>query len=136
MNEVTTETDRRKHRRYTTAENVFVVLNERRIFNFGKPTKIMLGPIADISIGGLSVQYIDNGLRAADLNRLSISKESYEIFPEGIPFNIVSDFIVDNISDSMDKRKRCIEFGKLSMKQLAQLHEFISKYTTKANENE
>jgi len=107
-----------------------VVLNIPSLIGLGKSGYVELGPVLDISMGGLAVQYIDNKKRQADCLELSISlpPEGHKL--EKIPFEIVSDVVVAQLPDAKVIRKRCVQFGELNSYQSFQLESFIKEYAT------
>lgn len=121
---------RRKWKRFRMTSGATVMLHKPSIIGFGKPVYIELGPIVDISMGGLSVQYINSKKRQTECFELSLSLSNDGIELEELPFEIVADFKVAELPDGREVRKRCVEFGKLDSYKSFQLETFIKNNTT------
>jgi hypothetical protein len=130
--------ERREHKRLMVKCGAIVVLNKPKLLKFTKPRQIKLGPIIDISKGGLAVQYIDNKKRLNDCVDLNItlitSTSASDVFEEtlvqNIPFKVVSDVEVAKLANSIDVRRRSIQFGDLTGVQKAHLAQFIHSLET------
>lgn len=104
------------------------MLNRPRLITLGKPRIIKLGPVIDISMGGLAVQYIETIERLKDSSKLSIIIPPNDIAVADIPFTTVTDVAIAELPDSREIRNRCLQFGKLLPRQTFQLEAFINKY--------
>ena len=63
-----------------------VMLHKPSLIGFGKPSYIELGPVIDISMGGLAVKYINTKQRQTDCFELSLSVANDGIKIGGLPF--------------------------------------------------
>ena len=106
------------------------MLHKPKLIDIGKPRLVELGPVIDISMGGLSVQYIETKKRTIDSDVLSISVPDAGVKLENISFEVVSDNVKAALPDERKIRMRCVKFGKMSPYQTFQLETFIKKYTT------
>jgi hypothetical protein len=122
----------RKHDRFKIKGGAIVMLHKPKKINFGKPSLVELGPVVDISWGGLAVHYIDNKNRQIESNELSISFEPNGIVLEGIPFLTVSDTEIAQLPDDKKIRRRSLKFKDLNQKQKARLVNFLQKFTIRA----
>ena len=119
MNQVV---EQRKHQRYRVKDRSFAVLG---------PDAVRLCHLIDISKGGLSYRYF------ADSNELSGESSELDIlcgeefYLEKVPTLVVSDVMLDAESPfgSLDMRRRGIQFGELTAKQIEQVDYFIEQNT-------
>jgi len=131
MNAIKPAISRRKWKRSRMTSGATVMLHKPSIIGFGKPSYIELGPVIDISMGGLSVKYINNKERQTDdCFELSLSLPNDGIQLEGMRFEIVADFEVAELPNGREVRKRCVKFGKLDSYKSFQLETFIKNNTT------
>ena len=121
---------RRKWKRFRTKGGALVLVKKTRIIEVGKPALVELGPVIDISMGGLSVQYIANKQRTADSDALALAVPPETVRVEPIPYELVKDVEVARLPDGKSIRTRCVKFGKLSDYQTFQLQTFIREHTT------
>ena len=126
---------RRKWKRFETAGGAVVLLNKPQMKGILGTKRVELGPIVNISMGGLAVQYVENKQRSQEYSELSIYFPSEGIVLDEVPFEIISDFEITRLPDDKMIRKRCVKFGKLTTYQAFQLEEFIKKYGTKRLED-
>ena len=120
---------RRKWKRFKVKGGATVLLHKPRIIEFGKPSFIQLGPVIDISMGGLSVQYIENKDRTVKCEKLSISLPSNRVKVDKLPYKVVSDVKIAYLPDSRRIRNRCVQFEDLTSYNKFQLESFIKKHT-------
>ncbi len=108
----------RRSRRYRPRHNLFVILEHSRVKN----------PVGDISMGGLSFYYLDNGLK--------IGKGSYELklaTGDGLPlvsvtFTTISDNETGKLVFQKQKIKRhSVRFENLTRDQKARLKSIINR---------
>ena len=130
MNENKPRVRRRKWKRFKVVGGAIVLIKKTRFIEVGKPRLVELGPIIDISMGGIAVQYVEKKQRTIESDELAIALLPKEIKVEPIPFKIVSDIAVAQLPDGKTIRNRCMEFGKLTDYQSFQLESFIQQYTT------
>ncbi len=90
----------------------------------------VLGQIIDISRGGLSFRYMDNGMIEEEEDLLTILSTDQQFYLVNIPFQTVSDFALVNVPtfSSIIMRRRCVRFRDLDEDQIRRLGEFIHKY--------
>ncbi len=119
---------RRKWKRFKVKDRAFVMLHRPRLIKLGKPRLVKSGPIVDISMGGLAVQYIENRERLRDYSELSIIIPPDHIKVEEIPFKVLTDIEIAELPDSRKIRNRCLKFGKLTPYQEFQLESFIKNH--------
>ncbi len=117
--------NRRKHQRVKVKAGAIVAFKKPRFFNFIKPRLIRMGPIIDISRGGLAVQYIENSNRLKNFKKLSILSTDGEVMFEDMPFKTILDEKITELPDSKVIRKRAIQFNELKGSQIVQLENFI-----------
>jgi c-di-GMP-binding flagellar brake protein YcgR len=114
---VSTDKERRKHRRFQINDLAIAVPN--------KPVP-QVGRIVNISKGGMAIRYLDQTDWAGNADSIDILINS-NLFITNIPVQNVSDFKVEN-QDSfsiMNERQCCLKFGSLSPDQELLLNEFI-----------
>ncbi|MFC1488903.1 hypothetical protein ACFL6B_03545 [Thermodesulfobacteriota bacterium] len=121
---------RRKWKRFRMKSGAIVMLHKPSLIGFGKVSYIELGPVIDISMGGLAVKYINSKKRQIDCFELSLSVANDGVRVEGMPFEVVADFKVVELPDGIEVRKRCVQFGKLDPYKSFQLETFIKNNTT------
>jgi hypothetical protein len=121
--------EQRKYKRYQVKGGAFVQFIRPRYFRLGKSHPIKKCPIVNISMGGLAVQYIDSRMWSNKYILLSILMGKEEYIFDKVPFKTISDFKIADLPNSLNIRKRCVQFGKLSFKQKSQLEYFILKHT-------
>ena len=114
--------EQRKHQRYRVKDRSFAVLG---------PDAVRLCHLLDISKGGLSYRYFaDNNELSGESSELDILCGE-EFYLEKIPTLVVSDVMLDAESPfgSLDMRRRGIQFGELTAKQIEQVDYFIERNT-------
>ncbi len=119
---------RRKHERYRLMGSALVIFERPRIFNMGKPRIIELGPLSDISRGGLSVEYFANKKRFENFDELSILVPEHGITVYRIPFHKISEFVVAKLNSKKTIMRRGIQFGELNSHHVERLEKFINLY--------
>lgn len=124
---------RRKWMRHRIRAQATVLIKKTRLIEFGKPRLIELGPLLDISMGGLAVQYIENKERATESDILAIAVADEGIKVEPLPFHVKLDVELAVLPDGKKIKKRCVEFGKLTTYQKYQLEAFIKAYSMTNN---
>jgi len=120
---------RRKWKRFKVKGSGIVLLRKTRLLEFGKPKLVEFGPIVDISMGGLAVQYMEDKNRTFDSDELAISATVDDVKVDPIPFKTISDKEVSHIPGGKAIRNRCVEFGKLNTYQAYQLESYIQENT-------
>jgi len=109
--------------------SALVIFERPRIFNIGKPRVIKLGPLSDISQGGLSVEYSANGKRFEYFRELSILIPGHGITVYRIPFRNISDIVAAKPDAKRKIMRRGIQFDELNHHHASRLKEFINLYT-------
>ena len=115
--------ENRKLERYGVRDGAMAVI--------GKNANV-LGQIIDISLGGLSFRYMDNGMIEEEDDLLTILSTDQRFYLVNIPFHTVSDFALINMPtfSSIIMRRRCVRFKDLDDEQARRLDEFIRKYAS------
>ena len=115
--------ENRKLERYGVRDGAMAVI--------GKNANV-LGQIIDISRGGLSFRYMDNGMIEDQEDLLTILSTDQQFYLVNIPFQTVSDFALVNIPtfSSIITRRRCVRFRDLDEEQARRLEEFIRRYAS------
>jgi hypothetical protein len=120
--------EQRKHSRFLPVDNTFAALGR----NFTK-----VGKVKDISLGGLSIEYIagEDNRHDDSLVDIFLAEDSFHLY--NIPCRIVSDIDlhvphVNNMYTKHLTTKRCsVQFEELSDTFESQLKLFIDTYTTR-----
>ena len=115
------QAERRKHRRFRMQDIAFAVLRDH-------VSKV--GQIMDISMSGLSFQYIVNGGSLEASFELDILLANHGLCIEKVRFKKVSDFQIPNKSPfSPLLMRRCgVRFEELTLEQRSQLEDIIRKH--------
>jgi hypothetical protein len=112
--------EQRRHARFPALEGMIVAL---------KPHAEILGQMIDISLSGLSFQYIDSTLtlKQRPSSELMILQSKPRLFLDRIPYRTVADFQLANefSFSSIPVRRRCVEFEVMSLDKRSQLEDFI-----------
>lgn len=102
--------ERRRHKRFKAKSGSF------------KSEKIE-GEIIDISMGGFSFSYVDNGKWTDESFDVGMLLGEKDLCIEEIPLKIISDCAINR---GLSITRRCgVKFGTLTSKQLAQLEYYI-----------
>lgn len=114
--------ERRKYKRHITRKGAFAVLT---------PGFKNLGPIKNISQGGLALHYIDNRKPSSRVFKLDIFLTGKDFYLKGIPFKTIS--LIDEVSkspfSSLHMKQRSVQFGKMDSYQSDQLNYLLSNHT-------
>lgn len=114
-------TERRRHQRYTACEGAFAAIS---------PNSYKLGPIVNISRGGVAFQYISSESQS-NLNGIHeethIFLSSKGHFVRNIPFKQISDFPIpnDNPYSTLKMRQCTIQFNNMTTDQIINLDNYI-----------
>lgn len=115
--------DRRKLRRLRVQDGAFVIL---------RPSDAGVGRLIDISIDGLSFDYVTTREPSGEPTELDIFVTDSPFRLYKIPCKTITDFKAFEIPETPSHRRRSgIQFGELTESQKSQLQYFILKYTTK-----
>ena len=121
------QTERRNHVRYVSQENAFAALGDRY-------TKV--GKIIDISMGGLSFEYIvgQENSEVSSMVDVFLTDASFHI--HNLPCTVIYDVgagasVAGNQSVDMLRRRRCaVHFTQRSDEHKREVRSFIKKHTT------
>ena len=95
----------------------------------GQGKYLKLGPVKDISMKGLAVQYVESGQPLTQNKALSVMMPGQGIVLQDLPFQTVRDFEVGQLPQSSKSiRTLCVSFKKLLPIQKAKLENFIEQY--------
>ena len=99
--------NRRKHKRYPGVEGAIVA---------ARPRAEILGQMIDVSLGGLSFQYIDSAIDESPSDELTILMSSPRLYLDRIPYRTVADFALPQefSFSAIPVRRRCVVFGLLT----------------------
>lgn len=114
--------EQRKQKRFRVREGAFVIL---------RPADIGVAQLVDISMDGLTLNYVTSGEPSIQPTQLEIfvTDDPFRLFQ--VPCKTISDFVTyETYNKSISKRRRGIQFGKLAESQIAQLEYFIQNHTT------
>lgn len=120
---------RRRYERYQIKGCARVVFFHQRLVKWTAPRIIRLGPLVDISHGGLAVEYLDTQLRFGDFRELAIELPYNGSHLYRFPFRQVIDYVIAEMNSSQRIRRRCIQFCDLNQHQIFRLQKFIELHT-------
>jgi len=114
--------ERRKHERFQVPMGAFVGVG---------PGFAKVGPLLDISLGGLSFRYIDSAERPNG-SYLEIFLSDRSLSMSYVPFKTVSDVEIADTEffNSLPMRRCGVQFGELTHTQISELMYFIENQTT------
>lgn len=115
MPDTASPSERREHKRFLVKEGLISIKSKR-------------GIIMDISKGGLSFYYADEGKWGENTTEAKILFIDEDLCLEGIPLVTVSDRLVDEdfSQGTQQLRRRSMEFGELTNDNHIQLADVIS----------
>ncbi len=107
--------ERRRFPRYQVDEGVLAT------------AKHVLGPIQDISLGGMSFEYYQEAGPAVMNGHIGIMHPALDFWLDHIPCRVVNDHLVttDFFAISAARKRRCVAFLDLTPEQQLQLADFI-----------
>jgi len=129
MNQKMAFPHRRKWKRFTVRGGAMVILEKPLILGLLGQSNIELGPIVNISMGGLASQYIENKRRTSSTDNLSIRMPDKSIIVEKISYRTTADFEIAEIPDGKKIRNRCVKFFNMSSYQTFRLDDFIKSHS-------
>lgn len=97
------------------------------LFKLGKPARVKLGPIKDIGMRGLAVQYIDRKNILRDVEELAIALADGSVVVDKIKFRVVMDFEVADLPKTGAIHTLCVHFTNLVPAQKVRLERFIDE---------
>jgi hypothetical protein len=121
---------RRKFKRFKIKGSAVVLLHRPGLMGFGKPRLVELGPITDISMGGLALQYLEHKKRDLNADLLTIVVPEKDLKVEGLSFRVVSDQVLATLPGGRNIHSCCIEFVRVTAYQSFKLESFIKACTT------
>lgn len=121
---------KRRWKRYELNCGAIVMIPRSSRLKLGKPAMVKLGPIKDIGMRGLAVQYVDQKNILRNVHELSIALPDGRIVVDRIQFRPVTDFEVAMLPDARKIRTLCVYFNHLLPLQKIQLERFIDEYAS------
>ena len=114
--------DQRKHMRFRAKEGAFAVL-------MNHVTRV--GPIKDISRGGLAFTYISEDKLSQGSFMVDLLFGGEGFYLKDIPSKVITDFeAIDQPSFSLIPLRRCsVQFEEMNPLQISQLESFTRNYT-------
>ena len=114
--------EQRKHKRFGVQDGAFVIL---------RPTDTGVGRLIDISMGGLTFDYVTRKVPSIEATELDIFLTDSDFRLYEFPCQSVWDLIIYEIPTAALHKRRCgVQFGELTQSQVFQLEHFIQNYTT------
>lgn len=114
--------DRRKRKRLRVQDGVFVILS---------PSDAGVGRVIDISMDGLSFDYVTTRQPSGEPTELEIFVTDSTFRLHKIPCKTITDLKTFEIPRTRSHRRRVgVQFGELTERQKSQIEYFIQKYTT------
>ena len=113
--------DRRKRKRLRVQDGTFVILS---------PSDAGVGRLIDISLDGLSFDYVTTQEPSGEPNELEIFVTDSALRLYKIPCKTITDLKTFEIPQTRSHRRRSgVQFGELTAAQKSQIKYFIQKYT-------
>ena len=114
--------ERRKHKRHCVENDSYAAIS---------PDSKKLGRILNISKGGLAFEYFVNYGSEISKPEQTIYLSSNRCYVENIPFKVIDDReVANNLPfNSMEKRKQCVQFDKISQRKSFDLDFYIQNNT-------
>ncbi len=119
--------ERRMHRRFSVQAGLYVAIKKSSFLNLAKPYFVKLGPLVDISKGGLAIHYIENNQRAQTYSSLSLVTAQGEVPFEDLSVRMVFDRKVAELPNKKCIRKRALAFGDLPGTYWTRIEEFLER---------
>ena len=112
-----TKTDRRKRSRFYLQQGAYAAIS---------PYFLKLGPIVNISLGGIGFHYFIDRDQRNDFKESVVSLRNNKFVIHNLPFEPVSDFEINAEDSFYLKMMYCgIKFGQLTFDQFKLLDDFI-----------
>ncbi len=124
---------RRKYDRFRIRGSAYVVYSKPRRMRLGKEKFVKLGPVADISRGGLSVEYVPRKSCRWNKTELSVFIPGQGIILNRIPSRIIQNRAVAELDQGKAIMHCNIEFRELNQHQLFRLRRFVRDNTSKTS---
>ena len=125
MAEITNLSERRQNDRHPVQNGGFVVLHPRQYFP-------KLGPMIDISLGGLAFQYhLESNIRLTEFTAVDIYFSGEGLCIGNIPVESVWSIDIPQHDPyfNITVKRYGVAFGSLSPDNMIQLNQFIQQYT-------
>jgi len=119
--------NKRRWKRFTVNNGAVVLIRKPSLWKLGKPSHVNLGPIKDIGMKGLAVQYVESKKILHNVTTLSIMVPGRGIVVEDIPFRTVTDFEIAQLPNSRKVRTLCVCFERLLPMQKVHLERLIDE---------
>ncbi len=120
--------NKRRWKRFTV-DGACVLASRPSLMKLGKTVHCRVGPIKDIGMGGMAIQYMDDNKHLEKTKSLSIMLPGQGVIVEDIRFETVNDFETATLPDSRKQiRTACLCFKKLLPKQKMKLERFIDDH--------
>ena len=120
--------NKRRWKRFALKDGALALAVKPSFWRLGRPVHVKLGPIKDIGMKGLAVQYVEKKNLLSNVKELSIMVPGHGIKVERIPFQTVMDFEVGHLSGAKRIRTLCVSFNQLNPIQKLALERFIDEY--------
>lgn len=120
--------NKRRWKRFALKDGALALALKPSFLRLGKPVHVKLGPIKDIGMKGLAVQYVEKKNILHNVKELSIMVPGQGIKVERLSFETVMDFEVGQLSGSKKIRTLCVSFNQMNPMQKLQLERFIDEY--------
>jgi len=94
--------------------------------------KIILGPVVDISLGGMAFEYYNNYIENIEHSEIGFYHIDSGFFMTGLPSKIIQDRIIEPNTGIIPiiRKRRSIEFQDLTSDQKSKLQCFIDQHST------
>lgn len=122
--------ERRTHHRIDVCAGAFAAVKKRGLFHLWEPRLMKLGPIIDLSLGGLAIHYMENANRVKPFPNISVIITGSGVTLKNIAIRTVSDRIVAQWPHNNTIRRRAFQFCGLSESQSTRLKTLIEAMTT------
>ncbi|MFZ5570064.1 MAG: hypothetical protein ACOZF0_06650 [Thermodesulfobacteriota bacterium] len=119
--------ERRQHRRIPVRAGLYAAVKKPRFLNLAKPQLVKLGPLIDISMGGLAIHYIENNHRALDHSTLDLVTARGEIALEDFSVRMIFDRKVAELPGKKWIRKRALAFEGLPGSHWTRIEELLAR---------
>ena len=120
---------RRQYNRYKIKGSAIAVFGRPRLFMRRKYRHVKIGPIVDIGMGGICIEYVRKGKLDPRLNEMFIMVPGHNFQADNIPFAIVSESVVENHNTRQNMMRLNTQFCTLNQDHIFNLKKFISKFT-------
>ena len=122
INNKDNEAERRNEKRFLVQEGAFVMF---------RPSDTGVGRLIDISMDGLTLDYVSSKEPEVQPTELDIFVVNSPFRLQGLPCRTINDFVTFTTYDgALSKRRRGVQFGELTKNQELLLTHFIQYHTT------